>query len=327
MLDLTTHLRTILVASITLVLWTACSSTESIGQSDSGAGLDVNTDRGTTPDKTLPSEAGSPDRGSLADAPPVDVTHTADTKTPAADTKLPADLSSSPLPRGLKWVRNNPMFISGQMVSMGAPSATAVSDYFQGLKANALHLWEDGLPNELNGWRKHAGATMRFVSWVNKNGTSNTGGKVIGGLAANTPGRIGFQIGDEPATMTHFNEMLAGAKKVRLADPGALIIFNWTYKLIPYLDQALAQAGSSEMDVYSYDVYTYTNGTFEHLERYRAVGLKYKRPYWRYINCYLSSTSSKDAISESATQVHDPGHLHQRLLSVHGVLRQDPGLR
>ena len=31
----------------------------------------------------------------------------------------------------------------------------------------------------------------------------------------------------------------------------------------------------------------------------RAVGLKYKRPYWRYINCYLSSTSSKDAISES----------------------------
>ena len=239
--------------------------------------------------------------GPAVDALPGDVSSSdavADTSTPSDAAPNP-DANTAPLPRGLKWVRNNPMFVSGLTVSMGAPTAAAVTDYFTGFQVNALHLWETGLPDELNNWRKHAGSSMRFVSWVYKDGTSLTNKKLIGGLPAGSPGRIGFQISDEPNDMIHFNAMVAGAQAVRKADPDALLIFNFTYNL-PQLDQALAQSGSSsEMDVYSYDVYTRSNGAYEHLARYRTVGLKYGRPYWRYIRCYLPSLDKDDALTES----------------------------
>jgi hypothetical protein len=86
---------------------------------------------------------------------------------------------------------------------------------------------------------------------------------------------------------------------VRQADPDALLIFNFTYQH-PQLGQVLDHAGTqSEMDIYSYDAYTRSNGAYEHLARYRAKGLAYNRPYWRYIRGYLPSSSSDDELSES----------------------------
>jgi hypothetical protein len=260
--------------------------------SDDGAGPQ---DAGTSPDAPVAdwrAPDGSAPDGTWPDAWPGDAGHD------GAPTDAGPDQTITPLPRGLKWVRANPMFVSGLTVSMGAPSAAAVTDYFQGFKANAVHLWQTGLPDEINGWRTHNGPTTPFVSWVDQNGKSSANGQLIGGLPADTPGRIGFQISDEPQDMTHFNAMVAAAVQVRQADPNALIIFNYTYNL-PQLDQALVQAGSSEMDVYSYDVYTRSNSAYEHLARYREAGLTYKRPYWRYIRGYLPSTSSDDALSES----------------------------
>ncbi len=289
--------RAWLACCVALFVSSAVSCSDpGIVQGDAGAALDAQRDGGKARDGVKPRDSGKPDRKAKGDGPPQDAATKVDAKFPPDST---ADLPPTvPLPRGLKWVRNNPMFISGLTVSMGAPTAAAVSDYFSSFKANAVHLWETGLPTELAGWRKYGGASTRFLSWVYKNGKSLSGGKVIGGLAANTPGRIGYQISDEPRTMVHFNEMVAGAKVVRKADPAALLVFNFTYQLTQ-LDQALAQSGASEMDVYSYDIYTRSNGSYEHLARYREVGLKYKRPYWRYIRGYLPSTSGKDALSES----------------------------
>jgi hypothetical protein len=279
-----------LALAFMLALAPACSTKDSPVTTDAVVALDT------------AAEGGGPlDSGPAVDTPlasdAVFSDGTPDAATP--DATIKPDATTKPLPRGLKWVRNNPMFVSGLVTSMKAPSASAVTDYFSGFKANALHLWETGLPTELDGWRKHAGASMRFVSWVHKDGTSHTNKKLIGGLPANSPGRIGFQISDEPNDMTHFNAMVTAATAVRKADPDALLIFNFTYNL-PQLDQALAQSGSStEMDVYSYDVYTRSNGAYEHLARYRTVGLKYNRPYWRYIRGYLPSFDKDDALTES----------------------------
>jgi hypothetical protein len=272
----------------TLVMTVACSDDGLSERADAGLG-----------DIRLADSAGIDDGSPDTDPPrPGDAGIDASTDAVLGDVAAP-DQTKAPLPRGLEWVRGNPMFVSGLTVSMGAPSAAAVTDYFQGFNANAIHFWATGLPTELAGWRKHAGPAVPFVSWVDRDGKSLAGQKaLIGGLPADAPGRIGFQISDEPNDMTHFNAMVAGAKAVRAADPNALIVFNFTYNL-PQLAQALDQAGASEMDVYSYDVYSRSNKVYEHLARYREVGLKYKRPYWRYIRGYLPSSSSDDALAES----------------------------
>ena len=59
----------------------------------------------------------------------------------------------SGLTDGMLWVRTEPMFISGLIPSMGAPSSSFVTGYLDDFGANAVHLWQDGLPGEMDAWR------------------------------------------------------------------------------------------------------------------------------------------------------------------------------
>lgn len=61
----------------------------------------------------------------------------------------PPRSESSDLSRGLTWVRSNPMFITGLSVSVPEPSPAQVREYFDDFNASAVHLWSNGLPNQI----------------------------------------------------------------------------------------------------------------------------------------------------------------------------------
>jgi hypothetical protein len=234
------------------------------GDRDGGAGRPI--DGGRTPD---PDAGPVPDGG--GDRP--------DGTMPRA---CPPDPS---LGRGLRWIRANPMFISGLTVSMGAPSRAFVDAYFDDFRANAVHLWEDGLPAEVDGWQA-ARAGAPFVSWVHKSGISHANRELIGGLSADRPGRIGYQVGDEPLSMSEYLEIEEGLRAVRDADPNALRIVNFSYRATDFgaiLDRYCA---SGLGDVVSYDRYSRGRSELETLEQIRAFGLRCGIPYWRYIESY-----------------------------------------
>lgn len=198
-----------------------------------------------------------------------------------ADAYIPPNLS-----RALKWTRQNPMPISALTPHVVMPHAQAVQDYFGRFQANAAHLWQTGLPDEVDAWQTHAGKTMPWISWVDFDGKSSRNKQIIGGVGANPPGRIGYQIGDEPLDKASVDRMIAGSLAVRQADPEAMIIFNYTYSL-DNLEQEIERcATTGEVDVLSYDAYTHSNGAYEHLERYRRIGLKHNKAYWRWLYSY-----------------------------------------
>jgi len=200
---------------------------------------------------------------------------------------IPGDEVVGPdLPRALAWVRANPMFISGIAISMGVPPEWVVNEYFDAFHANAVHLWENGLPREMDGWRAPGRRDMRFVSWVRHDGTSMYGGEVIGGYPADVPGRIGYQIGDEPRSWAELLEMEAGIDAVRAADPGALIILNFSCLADEIDEFLLYYCDTIHGDIFSYDYYTRSNTTYEILEIFRSAALACNRPYWRYMDAY-----------------------------------------
>ena len=96
------------------------------------------------------------------------------------------------LGRGQSWVRQNPMFISGLSVGMGAPPVAAVNGYYDDFHATATHLWANGLPVEATGWADAGHPGFRYVSWVDETGKSYNNALVLGGLAP-LPGRIGYR--------------------------------------------------------------------------------------------------------------------------------------
>lgn len=199
----------------------------------------------------------------------------------------PPDVSG--LSRGLAWVRTNPMFISGLAVSVPQPSAEQVREYFDEFHANAVHLWSNGLPNQISNWNDAGHPEFRWVSWVSKDGTSVDGGQLLGG-AQRLPGRIGYQIGDEPGLnmdgMEELMEIEQGMNAVRAVDPNALLIVNFSW-WAEELDEMMEYYGESmDGDVVSYDLYSLRQSTYKRLEYFRAVGLRYGLPYWRYIFSY-----------------------------------------
>jgi hypothetical protein len=194
------------------------------------------------------------------------------------------------LSRGLAWVRQNPMFISALTVDMGAPPAAAVDEYFDTFNATAAHLWASGLPAEVDGWRA-ARPGARWLSWVQFDGT-NPAGVVLGGYPANAPGRIGYQIGDEPQTLAAFQGMAAGVAAVRAADPDALIVLN--YNDSAPLGQLLDLHAGAGADVFSYDNYSRKKDQYPVLAKLRAAGLKYGQPYWRYLRTYYETGSTQE---------------------------------
>jgi hypothetical protein len=217
----------------------------------------------------------------------------ADPTTPDADPGAP-DASTPPdLPRGLAWVRENPMFISGLTVAMPTPSTAQVGEYFDLFEANAVHLWEDGLPTEMDGWAAAGHAGFRFVSWVRPDGTSHDGGLLIGGYPANAPGRIGYQIGDEPRNMDQLIETDVGVDAVRAHDPDALIIVNFSYSadgLAAMLDE---YGANMDGDVVSFDTYSFSSNVYGRLKIFRDIGIEYDMPYWCYLRSYADAGSGE----------------------------------
>ncbi|MFO0673860.1 MAG: hypothetical protein U0235_30275 [Polyangiaceae bacterium] len=179
---------------------------------------------------------------------------------------------------------------------MPLPTASQVADYFDAFGANAVHTWATGLPARIDAFRAANHAGFRYVSWVEKDGKSLANGQLLGGIAKNSAGRIGFQIGDEPADDAALDVMLASASAVRAADPDALVIVNFADN--PNTDALLGRAAANtDVDVLSIDRYTYKDDAYPALARVRAAGLAAAKPYWRYLDSF--GTSGDTSPSES----------------------------
>jgi Bacterial pre-peptidase C-terminal domain len=211
---------------------------------------------------------------------------------------IPYDVLVRPaLPRGLRWVRENPMFLSALTVSMGAPPPAVVDEYLDVFGATAAHTWSQGLPRAINGWR-NAGRPVRWLSWIQDDGTSADpagGGQALGGVAPNLPGRIGYQIGDEPRTMSQLLDLVQGVGVVRRRDPGALTVVNFSFHA-DQLDALLDHAGQSpDVDVLSHDDYTTGHGAYARLLLFRDASLRNGKPYWRYLTSFHDGDDRSEA--------------------------------
>jgi len=210
------------------------------------------------------------------------------------DTTLADDDDATPDPlaglsRGMRWIRTNPMFISGLVVSMQAPNPAIVQEYFDDFGATALHTWGQGLPHRVQGWRAAGHSDFSFLSWVQDDGTSIDGGLVVGGVPAGQGDRIGYQVGDEPRNMADLQALEPGVGAVRSADPDALVVVNFgnPEQGTDLLDLLEYAAGSMDIDVISYDWYGYDySTTYERLAIHRQVALDHGLPYWRYLHSY-----------------------------------------
>ncbi|MDX1746523.1 MAG: hypothetical protein R3324_11350, partial [Halobacteriales archaeon] len=220
-------------------------------------------------DQGSPPDMGSTPRDAGPDSPP------------PARTSLRTDW-----PRGLQWVRNHPMFVSGLTVQVDGVDAPFVHAYYDDFGANAIHLWETGVPHRLADWLAVPRSDHRWLTWLRADGRTWTNEQIAGGMAPGAPGRIGYQVGDEPRSWAEFEEMSAGVAAVRAHDPGALIFLNMSY-LADELDRMMSeQCHDPDFDVISHDMYSIRQGVYEWLEYFRSWGLQCDKPYWRYVVSY-----------------------------------------
>jgi len=141
----------------------------------------------------------------------------------------------------------------------------------------------------MNGWQNAANPAFRWVSWTLPDGTSGDGHELAGGYGADPPGRIGYQVSDEPRDMDDLYAIEAGCEALRQHDPNALIIVNFSIGA-DQLDQMLDYYGTNmDGDVISYDKYGRSNSSYSALQTFRQAGLSQHRPYWRYMNSYMDS--------------------------------------
>lgn len=206
---------------------------------------------------------------------------------------FPADWPRS---RAWEWVRNNDPFVSALSVRMGPPPAAAANRYFDEFNANAVHLWQTGLPEAIAGW-KAARPGARWLTWVDSRGNSSTNNMLLGG-APRPAGLIGYQIGDEPRDRAHFTEIMAGLARVREADPEPLRVFNFTY-LAPEIDAFLREAcAAGDTDIFSYDRYSFGNGQFSTMMKFRNASFACGIPAWRYMRAYRGPDDPVSAASD-----------------------------
>lgn len=206
-----------------------------------------------------------------------------------------------PLDRVWRRLRADPPFISGLMLVDGPPPQGFVDDYFDGFHATAVHFWEAGLPRQLADWEESGRRGLRFFSWVDQDGSTRDGGQVLGGIGPNRPGRVGFQIGDEPgldgsgfAAVLPFRQ---GVEAVRRADPEALVVMNFSVG-VRDLGRILDYAGGTlGIDVFSFDRYNLGRRQYATLELIRRYAQRYHRPYWRYLYGYRQH--AKDRLTPS----------------------------
>lgn len=211
----------------------------------------------------------------------------------------------SNLPNGLAWVRTNPMLITALSASMGTPPPGIVSDLFGPFGATTTMLWKDGPPEEVSGWQP-GGTSNPFITWLNNDGTSSvwnpsffgfeSTGETLGGLGPDHPGRIGFQIGDEPGTIAALDEIQAGIETVRAHDPEALVYVNLSPNITD-LDAVLdhwqnnVDADLLMMSDYFFNAHHYTS-----MEMMRTRALAKGVPFWKYLNAYAGVESDRSFV-------------------------------
>jgi hypothetical protein len=209
----------------------------------------------------------------------------------------PAAIGST---RAKEWLRKHPMPITSLVPSLPDPPKSVVDRYMEPFGANVVHLWEDG-PPQVEGWLQHRRGAG-FISWLHRNGNSKVwngsefvdSGQLLGGLAPNTPGRIGFQVGDEPDSAAALQEIDAGIDRARSVDPNALLFTNlsyWADPTNPQVAQQLAQqyVSTVDADVVVTSDYNFEASHYTVLQTYRNVGLAMGVPYWNYLNAYVGS--------------------------------------
>ena len=237
---------------------------------------------------------GDPDSGTAPGA--IDAAPGAIDAAPSVDAAgLAACVTPTDLGRGQQWVRDNEIFVSALKVQQPSPSSQEVSDYFDSFHANAAHLWIDGLSASAGAW---SAAGKRFVAWTDSDGEA-TNGMVLGGAqGVNLPGRIGYQIGDEPRSMAAYLEIEDAIDVIRSADPEALLIVNFTYQA-DEIDQFLAAYGANvDGDVISYDRYSRSSSAYVTKEKFRAAGLAHDKPYWTYLRSYYGPGEGSSSASD-----------------------------
>ena len=220
----------------------------------------------------------------------------------------PAPFTAQEPGRGLRWVRNNPMFISALSVSLGPPPAQFVHDYYEGFNATATHLWADGLPGESAAWVAAGREDLRFVAWLDHDGNSAANGQLLGGAPPDIAHRIGYQIGDEPGqtcgdrsyecALAQLQGMSDGIDAVREVDPDALIYVNFNNHR--ELEALLEYYGAHvDGDLVSFDRYNRGWGEYETMELVRRAALDQGKPYWRFLEAFYDRDDPEAALTES----------------------------
>ncbi len=214
----------------------------------------------------------------------------------------PHDVSD--LPNGLAWVRTNPMLITALSASMGAPPSGVVSDYFGAFGATAAMLWQDG-PAEVPGWQP-GGSSNPFITWLRSDGTSSvwdpalsrfeSTGETLGGLGPDHPGRIGFQIGDEPGTVAALDQIQAGIEAVRVYDPEALVYVNLSLNVTDPVAVLDHWRNNVDADVLMMSDYFFNAHHYTSMEMMRTSALAKGVPYWKYLNAYVGSESDRTLV-------------------------------
>ena len=185
------------------------------------------------------------------------------------------------------------MPISGLVPTVPNPPTSVVDRYVEQFGANVVHLWMEG-PGLAESWLQHRRG-MGFMTWLSSDGTSLVWdgshfvdtGKLMGGLAASTPGRIGFQVGDEPSTAAVMSQIGTGIDRIRAKDPNALLFTNLTYWLPNFHEMVQQYVSSVDADVVVTGEYNFEKSHYTVLETFRDAGLAKGVPYWQYLNAYV----------------------------------------
>jgi hypothetical protein len=202
----------------------------------------------------------------------------------------PAAVTSN---RAREWLLKHPMPITSLVPSLPNPPGSVVERYMEPFGANAVHLWMDG-PSEVEGWLQHRRGAG-FMTWLAPNGNSLAWngsqfvdtGQLIGALGPNTAGRIGFQVGDEPNSDAHMQEIATGINRIRGFDPNALLFTNLTYWLPNQAQITQQYVDSVDGDVVVTGDYNFEASHYTVLETFRRAGLAKGVPYWNYLNAYV----------------------------------------
>jgi len=183
------------------------------------------------------------------------------------------------------------MMISGLVVGMENTPTAVVHQFFDGFGANTAQFWMDGLPLHVQDWRAANHPDFQWISWIQGDASSVSTGTTLGGVGSNSPGRVGFQVGDEPRTMEELLELQDGIQTVRATDPEALVIMNFGNGETESIRDEMLQYFATYMDgdIMSYDQYGPSYSSYRHLERTRQVAVDHGVPYWRYLNSFAEA--------------------------------------